>query len=111
MSEEEIKRMEDFVNATLKPYKPNEYRLGWEDGVRKCYYLVDDLQQKIDKAIEYIKSIKMVNCRWFDYNAFLEEHLISLEELKKKVEEDGTLEGHFIEVNKDKLLEILGDKE
>ena len=71
----------------------------------------EELQQRIDKAIEYIKSIKMVNCKLFDYNGFLKEHLISLEELKKKVEEDGTLEGHFVEVNKDKLLEILGDKE
>ena len=33
--------------------------------------------------------------------------LISYEDLKKKVEEDGTLEGHFIEINKLKLLEIL----
>lgn len=69
------------------------------------------LQERMDKAIEYIKSIKMVNCRLFDYNRFLKEHLISLEELRKKVEEDGTLEGHFVEVNKDKLLEILKGEE
>lgn len=42
------------------------------------------LKEQIDKAIEYIKSIKMVNCKLFDYNRFLKEHLISLEELRKK---------------------------
>ena len=72
---------------------------------------IDELISKIDRAIEYIKSINNVEVRRFDYDNFHKYHLISQEELKKKVEEDGTLEGHFVEVNKDKLLEILGDKE
>ena len=66
------------------------------------------IKENIIKEVrEYIESIEKVDCRYFDYNRALKEMLISYEDLKKKVEEDGTLEGHFIEIDKLKLLEIL----
>lgn len=71
--------------------------------------LIQEKEQKINKAIEYIESIDKVEIRWFDYDNFHKYHLISQEELKERVEEEN-LEGHFIEVNKNKLLSILGDK-
>ena len=105
------KEIEDALHMLLHcSLKDTEYETQKEQ-FKIVYNHIEELQQKIDKAIKYIESIEMVNCKIFDYNAFLKKHLISLEELRKKVEEDGTLEGHFIEVNKDKLLEILGDKE
>ena len=107
MSEEELKRMEDFVNATLKSDKPNEYRLGYEDALRRCYYLVDDLQQKIDKAIENCKksiecinqklqddkTIKVVDGKVANMNDY---QIVRLKAIRMKCKE---------------LLEILGEKE
>lgn len=109
MSEEELKRMKDFINATLEPYKPNEYRLGYEDALRRCYYLVDNLQQenkhlnlqldqalkdyeelliKIDKAIEYIQKRFEIN----EYGEYYFTHTFDNSNMKE-------------------LLAILGDKE
>lgn len=65
------------------------------------------LHSIIKEVREYIESIDKVEARYFDYNKALKQMLISYEDLKKKVLEDGTLEGHFIEINKLKLLEIL----
>ena len=71
------------------------------------------LNSRINKAIEYIKSIKYMNCRYFDYNKWRKNTTYgSIEELHEKIKKDGTLEGHFVEVNRDIIFNILngGDK-
>ena len=92
MNKEEIKRMEDFINATLKSDKPNEYRLGYEDALRKCYYFVDNLQQENTKLKEEInkifkKEIKVRNMLYSIENGTLtRERLSQIEEVLFEME-------------------------
>ena len=67
-----------------------------------------DYKSRCEKAIRYINNIPKIICRLYDYDKHMRWYPgASYEKLKENVKKDGTLEGHFVEVNKDKILNIL----
>lgn len=96
----------EHLNAELNTYK-DEF---CKDTIKE-YELVmeqEDYKSRCEKAIKYINNIPTIICRYYDYNKHMRCYPgTSYEKLKENVKKDGTLEGHFVEVNKDKILNIL----
>lgn len=91
----------------IEDYDNEDYDYFKEWDIEQYKKEIERLHSIIKEVREYIESIDKVEVRYFDYNKALKQMLISYEDLKKKVSEDGTLDGHFIEIDKLKLLEIL----
>lgn len=97
--------LKDFNYTTFRHLEESNDIL--KEELKETEEEVDKLEDRINKAIEYIASITDVKLRYFNYSKFEKTGMnISNEELRKRVKEQ-KLEGFYIEVDREELLKIL----